>query len=71
MWDIKLKVTNKQTKQANKQTCTDTDNNMVAARGKGIVKSKGSHKCGDRRRFDFGWWAHNEIYRCRIIKLYT
>ena len=25
----------------------------------------------DGRKLDFWWWAHNGIYRCCIIKLYT
>ena len=45
MWDIKLKL-------------IDTDDNMVATRGKGVgvVKHKRGVKLyGDRRRLDFGW----------------
>lgn len=26
---------------------------------------------GDGKRLDLGWGAHNSIYRCDIIKLYT
>ena len=28
----------------------------------GVVKGKGGQIYGDRK-FDFGWWAHNAIYR--------
>ena len=53
LWDIKLKATNKQ----GKQKFTDTDNRMVATRGKGVgeVKGKRGQIYGDRKRFDFGW----------------
>ena len=44
MWNIKLKVTNEQTRQKNKPKLIDTDNRMVGTRGKeggGIEKDKG------------------------------
>ena len=55
---FKNKKTNRQTK------LIDTDNGMVVTRGKrggGVVNIKGIIY-GDGR-FDFGQWAHNEIYR--------
>ena len=41
MWDIKLKVTNEQTRKTNKQELIDTDNSMVITIGKGGEGSKG------------------------------
>lgn len=38
--------------------------------GMGGEEGKGSPIHSDRRR-GFGWWAHDGVYRCRIIKLYT
>ena len=55
MWDIKLKL-------------MDTDSSVVAAREKGM---EGGLIYGDKRWFDFRWWAHHAIYRSRIIAMYT
>ena len=71
MWDIKQKAT----KQTNKKSQI-TDNRMVVTRGKGgqweeDEKVKGSRIYGGGRRLDFGWWAHNRVYRRCIIKLYN
>lgn len=45
----------------------DTDNRMVVTRGKrggGKTKeSKGGQIHGDGERLDFGWGAHNRVYR--------
>ena len=37
----------------------------------GELWGKGDQIYGDERRFDFGWWAHNAIYRLCIIEMYT
>ena len=36
----------------------------------GVIQGKGGQKYSDRR-FDFGWRAHNTIYRWCIIDMYT
>ena len=70
MWDIKLKATSKQTRKTNKHS--QTHNSTVVSRGKGSgSKGEGGQTRGDRRWFDFGWWAHSAIYRSCIIELYT
>ena len=65
MWDTKLKVTNEKTrKQTNKNS--DSDHSMVVTRGKSgekVVKSEVSRRYGHRRRYGFGRWAHNSMYR--------
>ena len=43
----------------------DTDNSTMIGRDKGSEggrQGKGGIN-GDGRRLDFGWWAHNTIYR--------
>lgn len=40
MWDIKLKVTNKQRRKTNKQNFTDTNNSMVVTRERRVVGEK-------------------------------
>ena len=50
LWDIKLKATNEETRQLNKQKLTDTDNSIVGTRGKRrwdgeVVKVKGVKFC--------------------------
>ena len=51
----------------NRQKCSDTDNSVAAAREKGMgggtVKGKRGQTYSDRRRSDFGGWAHNAIYK--------
>ena len=51
----------------------DTDNNVVAARGK--VGGSGGRWRGlihaDGVRFDFRWWAHSAIYRSSITEMHT
>lgn len=43
-----------------------TNNSVVVARRRGWGK-KGV-LIGDRRRSDFGWWAHGPIYRfCTLV----
>ena len=46
---------------------------MVVIRRKevGVVKGKEDQIFGDRRKFDFGGWVHNAIYRSSIIEMYT
>lgn len=69
MWDITLKVTNRQTRQTSKQKLTDVDNTVVVTRGEGggVEKGKGRMTCGDVKRPDFGWRAHSAIiYRRRV-----
>ena len=34
-------------------------------------EGKGGQTCGDSRRLDFKWWAHNSLHRAHIIKWYT
>ena len=65
MWDIKLKATNKQTrKQIKMYTHRQQYGGYQKKKGDGgVVKDKVGQICGVRRRFDFGWWAHNAIYR--------
>ena len=37
---------------------------VISGKGdEGLVKVKESEIYGDRRRFDFGWWVPNAIYR--------
>ena len=58
-------------KQENKNSQAQTT--VWVARGKGVgevVKGKGGQVYGDGRRFDFGWWAHNAIYRSCITEVY-
>lgn len=38
--------------------------------GGGIMKGREDWLYGDGRRFDFGWWAHNAMYRWSIIEIY-
>ena len=47
----------------NKQKLIDTDNNMVVTTGSGmgIVKGKGNHIYGERRRFDLVVWTQCNI----------
>ena len=41
-------------------------------KGRGrVIKGKGGQIYGDRRLFDFGWWAHNAIHRSCMIELFT
>ena len=40
-------------------------------RERGVRDSKGGQTYGDRRCFDFGWWAHNVIYRSCTIEMYA
>lgn len=46
---------------------------MVVTKGEGwgAVKGKGGQIYGDGRWFNFGWWAHNAIYRPCITEMYT
>ena len=38
----------------------------------GVLKGKGDQIRGDRRLFDFGWWAHYATYRsCSTIAMHT
>ena len=66
MWDIKLKATNKQT---NNKTKNNSQTQAVVWQLREgvwkdrVVKGKGGQIYGDRKRWDFGWWAHNAIYR--------
>ena len=53
-------------KQGEQTKLIHTDNSAVVTRMKEFrvtVKSKGGQIRHDRRRLDFGGWAHNEIYR--------
>ena len=46
----------------------------MVARGKGgeeVVKDKGGQIHAGGGRSDFGWWAHNVIYRLCTIEMYT
>ena len=71
MWSIKLKAPNEQTEE-NKQKLIDIDISMPVTRRKGELRvSKGGQIYSDKRRFGFGWWVHNAIYRWCIIELYT
>ena len=57
LWNIKLKATNEQTRQTNKQKCVDADHRAVGIRGRGTgeaEKGKGGRIYGDRGRFGFG-----------------
>ena len=65
MWIIKLKAkkwTNKRDKQKN---LTDTQQYGVYQReeDRGLVKGKGGQIYGHIRRFDFGSFTRNAIYR--------
>ena len=59
MWD--LKQMNKQEKQSyrHRQQC----GSYQGEGGEEVVKGKEDQIFGHRRWFDFGWWAHNAIYR--------
>ena len=57
MWDVGLQL-------------SDTDSSLVVARGNG-VGVEGVLTYGDRKWFDYRWWAHSAIYRSSIIEMYT
>ena len=61
MQDIKLKVTHRHREQYG---------GYRRGGGGGAVKDNGGQIYGDGRRSDFGWWAHNAIYRSCIIEMY-
>ena len=75
LWNIKLKATNEQTRQTNKQKCVDADHRAVGIRGRGTgeaEKGKGGQIYGDRGRFGFGCWTQNVVDRwCRTTHLCT
>ena len=62
---------NKQEKQTNKNSQTQTTVWWLpnGREGRGVVKGKGGQTHDER--FDFGWWAHYAIYRWCIIDLYS
>lgn len=68
---MKLKATNEQDKQTNKyHKHRQQQYDSHQRRGRGLVKGKGSQIYGDRRGFDFGWWALcHFINQCHSDKL--
>ena len=54
---MKQKATNKQTKTHRHRQ------DKGKGRGREVVTGKGGQICGDRRRFDFGSWAQNVVYK--------
>lgn len=46
-------------------------NNKIMVTGRKDKANKGSQIHSDGGRLDFRWWAHNGVYRCHIIKIYT
>ena len=53
-------------KRHQQEKLINTENTMVVNRGNGgeeVVKVKEGRIFGNRRRFHFGWWAHNAIHR--------
>ena len=63
MWDIKLKETNEQTRKTKPHRYRKQYGGCQRLGCGGMVKGKGNQIYEDRRRFDFGWWAHNATYR--------
>ena len=58
----------KQEKQKNENSkAKRTEHNSMVVTGgrvgEGQEKIKGDQRYGDRRRLEFGWWAHSAIYR--------
>lgn len=53
-----------------KQKCIDTVDSLMVTRGNGGPgdRKKKRVKHGDGRRFSFGQWTCNAIYRCCILK---
>ena len=66
MWDIKLKATNEQIRKTNTHRYRQQYGGYQKEQGMGVVKGKGGQIHGDGRRFDFGCWAHDAIYRLCI-----
>ena len=63
-----------QTNKDNKQTHSHRWQHGGYQRGRELEEEEEGKKgqiYGNRRRPDFGWWAHNPIYRWCVIKLYT
>lgn len=48
---------------------------MVVTRGEGNLEDDEEERegqtYGGKERGIFKWWAHNGVYRCHIMKLYT
>lgn len=67
MWNIKLKVINKLSKQnKTKQKLRHRHQNRGYQRGR---QGKGGQICYGRKQ-DFGMWTHNIVYRCCAAEIH-